>query len=69
MWSHYAQNHTGICLGVKTHKLKEWTGINLNFYIDDNSNSKGYKNEEIFIKLRKVIYGKNNIMLPAINEF
>lgn len=66
MWSHYAQNHEGICIGIKTHKIKE------NNYIKFKPtkwtyNSQQDKATQILYQLQKVKYSDNNEMLSGIN--
>lgn len=67
MWSHYAQNHEGICVGIKTKKLTKITqSLKLNF----GKINKSLQTEESTINgvARKVEYGINNKMLHPFNK-
>lgn len=68
MWSHYAQKHEGICIGIQTHKEKEILGMYLKTK-ENQSNNKACSNVNTFCKVVKVKYSDTNIVIPPVNIF
>lgn len=68
MWSHYANNHKGICIGFKTHNHNNKTIFKfLPKSISDDPQVKRIKHG--FLNVNKVNYPETRLMPPPINPF
>ncbi|MGL1892223.1 MAG: DUF2971 domain-containing protein [Spirochaetaceae bacterium] len=68
MWSHYAYNHTGICVGIKSEVRKDLIAIN----VKTNTSVHNKKNHELdngSLIAKAIYYPKNDLVPHILNPF